>query len=247
MPKIQCKFCGNDIWRKPSYVKRFKNIFCERKCHTQYTRSQQQRVKCSACDIEILLKGNRRKNSKTGLYFCGNKCKNPYLARYRRWAQNPDHHRHRRPILLESSEYACQNCGYHNNEKMLDIHHHNGIHRDNNWENLRCVCVWCHISHHRGVIRLDLPALKIIPIQEYKDRFIKKPIKKIYKCGCGNIITKGAYRCRDCYVIKSRKVKDRPNSETLLVQISKLGYCGTGRYYGVSDNAVRKWLKRDRV
>jgi hypothetical protein len=29
----------------------------------------------------------------------------------------------------------------------------------------------------------------------------------------------------------------------LLDEIKELGYCGTGRKYGVSDNAIRKWLK----
>lgn len=34
----------------------------------------------------------------------------------------------------------------------------------------------------------------------------------------------------------------RPEKEVLLKQIDELGYCGTGRIYGVSDNAIRKWL-----
>ena len=39
---------------------------------------------------------------------------------------------------------------------------------------------------------------------------------------------------------KNRKV-ERPNKEKLLLDIEKLGYKGTGRKYGVSDNAIRKW------
>jgi len=39
-----------------------------------------------------------------------------------------------------------------------------------------------------------------------------------------------------------RKTK-RPPYETLKREIAKLGYSGTGRKYGVSDNAVRKWLR----
>ena len=38
-----------------------------------------------------------------------------------------------------------------------------------------------------------------------------------------------------------RKV-DRPEYEKLLKEIGELGYCGVGRKYGVSDNAVRKWV-----
>lgn len=40
-----------------------------------------------------------------------------------------------------------------------------------------------------------------------------------------------------------RKVVNRPDRETLQKLINELGYCGTGRIYGVSDNAVRKWVR----
>ena len=39
-----------------------------------------------------------------------------------------------------------------------------------------------------------------------------------------------------------RKV-DRPPNKYLKKEVEKLGYSKTGRNYGVSDNAVRKWLK----
>jgi transposase-like protein len=35
----------------------------------------------------------------------------------------------------------------------------------------------------------------------------------------------------------------RPSSSALKAEIEKLGYSGVGRKYGVSDNAVRKWIK----
>lgn len=40
--------------------------------------------------------------------------------------------------------------------------------------------------------------------------------------------------------LKNRKV-ERPNQAILRNQINTLGYTGTGRIYGVSDNAIRKW------
>jgi len=42
--------------------------------------------------------------------------------------------------------------------------------------------------------------------------------------------------------INSRKV-ERPNLEIILNDVKILGYLGTGRKYGVSDNAIRKWIK----
>ncbi len=42
--------------------------------------------------------------------------------------------------------------------------------------------------------------------------------------------------------ILKRKV-DRPPYENLKKEIKELGYSATGRKYGVSDNAIRKWIK----
>jgi hypothetical protein len=42
--------------------------------------------------------------------------------------------------------------------------------------------------------------------------------------------------------INKRKV-ERPSYEQLIIEIETLGYSGTGRKYGVSDNAIRKWEK----
>lgn len=39
-----------------------------------------------------------------------------------------------------------------------------------------------------------------------------------------------------------RKV-ERPDFETLKKDVQELGYTGAGRKYGVSDNAVRKWIR----
>jgi hypothetical protein len=39
-----------------------------------------------------------------------------------------------------------------------------------------------------------------------------------------------------------RKVK-RPSFEQLQNEIKELGFTGTGKKYGVSDNAIRKWIK----
>ena len=49
---------------------------------------------------------------------------------------------------------------------------------------------------------------------------------------------------KDEKIIYQRKRKaERPPYEQLLNEIKELGYCGTGRKYGVSDNAIRKWIK----
>ena len=45
-------------------------------------------------------------------------------------------------------------------------------------------------------------------------------------------------------VKKERPKKvERPNIDVLLNEIKHYGYSATGRKYGVSDNAIRKWIK----
>jgi hypothetical protein len=41
----------------------------------------------------------------------------------------------------------------------------------------------------------------------------------------------------------SRKVKERPPITEINELVSVYGYCAVGRMFGVSDNAIRKWLK----
>ena len=51
--------------------------------------------------------------------------------------------------------------------------------------------------------------------------------------------------CQQCARIQSRKVKERLSKEQLEKEIKELGgYCAVGRKYGVSDNSIRKWLKK---
>ena len=40
-----------------------------------------------------------------------------------------------------------------------------------------------------------------------------------------------------------RRTVERPNREQLIEDVECMGYSATGRKYGVSDNAIRKWLK----
>jgi very-short-patch-repair endonuclease len=82
--------------------------------------------------------------------------------------------------------------------------------------------------------------------KERKKRIEKKKkeiSKKEYICKyCSNICTWKKDSCEPCYRLQSRKV-DRPSIDQLKEDIEKLGYTGTGRKYGVSDNSIRKWIK----
>jgi hypothetical protein len=82
-------------------------------------------------------------------------------------------------------------------------------------------------------------------IQKYHTVSKCRSYGKDKKCiSCGYKICNGSLGwCYSCYHKSMRKAV-RPPKEQLLKEIEELGYCGTGRKYGVSDNAIRKWLKK---
>lgn len=131
----------------------------------------------------------------------------------------------------------CELCGqdeYWNGMKIsLILDHINGDNIDNRIENLRIVCPNCNAglpTHCRGYKRIEMKNMN-----DKKSEKIKKLKSKIYNVSS----------LTDSQIDKSlsqRKV-ERPPYQQLLNEIKVLGYVGTGRKYGVSDNAIRKWKK----
>lgn len=75
--------------------------------------------------------------------------------------------------------------------------------------------------------------------------YLKNKIKKYYYCNSCKInkVSQKGVDCLECSKIKRRKVKNRPDKNELLKMIQNIGLEGVGRKYGVSGNAVKKWIK----
>jgi hypothetical protein len=136
---------------------------------------------------------------------------------------------------------SCELCGqgelWRGRPMSLILDHINGVATDHRLENLRIVCPNCNatLDTHCGRNKTRV----------HHDR-------ECLRCG-------GAYRPygqeqRYCSIacaaaaatgvsnIASRRV-ERPPEARLLEEIAALGYSAVGRRYGVSDNAVRKWVR----
>lgn len=163
-------------------------------------------------------------------------------------------------ILVEGSTYSrghlkarlykegvkrrkCELCGqdeeWMGRRMALILDHINGIANDHRLENLRIVCPNCAAT-------LDTHCGR-------QNRLERDP----RQCStCGKSFWPGfaqqSYCSRHCAVRHKRngnprpgrRKVDRPPHTHLLQEVAALGYAATGRRYGVSDNAVRKWVQQ---
>ena len=138
----------------------------------------------------------------------------------------------------------CEMCGqgeiWRGKHMSMLLDHINGVPDDNRFENLRIVCPNCAatLDTHCGrknVLSAGLRAcagcgLEFSP-HHNRQRYCSAA------CGCRH-----DNRRRGPW-LAVRKVT-RPSYETLLAELAESSYVAVGRKYGVSDNAVRKWVKR---
>jgi hypothetical protein len=125
----------------------------------------------------------------------------------------------------------CQNCSlqqeWNGKPIVLQLDHIDGDHTNNKIENLRILCANCHsmTDTHRG---------------KNMKPTIKEPPKCI-ECGEKPVYEEGN-RCIPCYRLAQRTVQ-RPTLEQLEDDLSKMSFVKVGKKYGVSDNAIRKWIR----
>ena len=135
----------------------------------------------------------------------------------------------------------CELCGqdevWNGRRMSLILDHVNGVANDNRLQNLRIVCANCAAT---------------LPTHCGRN----KPVAEPRQCAlCGEFFRPKTAEQRYCSgTCASRGPSSRaprpaarsvarPASETLLAEVARLGYKAVGRRYGVSDNAIRKWLR----
>lgn len=63
---------------------------------------------------------------------------------------------------------------------------------------------------------------------------------------CGEKKSYGAEKCVNCRMLEEGRNTKCPDKDSLLKQIKNFrgNFCALGRFYGVTDNSVRKWCRR---
>ncbi len=130
----------------------------------------------------------------------------------------------------------------------LELDHINGDRFDNRIENLRILCPNCHAQTdtYRGKNKSrGRPSGEPVDLKSTSRDYPVAGSTPVL-CTCGKSKNKKSKQCRNCSnKDRIRKTKiDWPSLEELEKMVSETSYLAVGKELGVSDNAVRKAVKR---
>lgn len=137
-------------------------------------------------------------------------------------------------------EPRCELCGqgelWRGRRMALILDHINGISDDNRLENLQIVCPNCAATldtHCGKQNRIHVPR----PCGQCGAPFQpEKSAQRFCSHGCYSRSKRG-------HPAPERRKVERPPYNHLVREVRALGYLATARRYGVSDTAIRKWLR----
>lgn len=136
----------------------------------------------------------------------------------------------------------CELCGqgeeWRGSTMALILDHINGVATDNRLENLRVVCPNCAATFDTHCGRKTRHEVEPRSCAHCDKSFLPKYARQRYCSQACGVHSKGPRGPKP----ETRKVP-RPPYEQLIAEIRATNYSAVARKHGVSDNAVRKWIR----
>jgi hypothetical protein len=162
--KINCLHCGKETDIENKEIARGNGKFCSRTCSAIYNAGHRPKpepnVTCAWCDVKFYLNNSKKKNSKSGLYFC---CREHKDAAQRIGGITeimpphygtgaPDRIYRRKVFSTNKREKICERCGYDKHEAAIIVHHKDRNRMNDSDDNLEVLCCNCHAIEHWGEV-----------------------------------------------------------------------------------------------
>lgn len=146
-------------------------------------------------------------------------------------------------------ERRCEKCGrteWEGKPIPLELHHKNMNHNDNRLENLQILCSNCHSIAHNYCNTSGKEKSKVNTVLLDKILNTKSKNKEDKFCVvCGKKLKSGQkkYCSQKCF---HQSLSKTPNIDELLTKLNEFNWnkTKTGKYFGVSDSAIKKWIKK---
>lgn len=125
----------------------------------------------------------------------------------------------------------CERCNlseWMGSKLTMTIDHIDGDNKNNEITNLTILCPNCHSQTPTWCGRNKVRV------------YLKRA--ELFFCLCGKKILKANFSCNDCR--KSQERFDYPNTQELIEGVERLGYLQYAKTLGISDNGLRKLLRR---
>jgi len=78
--KVNCNFCGEELFREPNQIRTREHHYCDRKCLSNSKKNAQE-IECSWCNQKLVRPACQIKKNTTGRFFCGFDCRSLFYKK----------------------------------------------------------------------------------------------------------------------------------------------------------------------
>jgi hypothetical protein len=154
--------------------------------------------------------------------------------------KNLKHRLYQEGLKARECEFCGQGEDWHGRRMSLILDHVNGVATDNRLANLRIVCPNCAATLETHCGRKNRRPAELRACALCGSSFLVRNPKHRY---CSRECGSRAPKPRLNGPRPHRRRVERPPYDQLRREIAESGYSAVGRRYGVSDNAIRKWVR----